>query len=91
MAHSEVEIMKRCLNVETTARFPTAMITDGRQDKTRQDKLNLYLIDEISPAVVELRALPTEPPAVFCYNREEWSDEVIKYKLVVNFTVRSHD
>ena len=76
MAHSEVEIMKRCLNIEATARFPTAMITDGRQDKTRQDKtrqdkLNLYLIDEISPAVVELRALPTEPPAVFCYNREE--------------------
>ena len=66
MAHSEVEIMKRRLNVEATARFPTAMITDGRQDK-----LNLYLIDEISPAVVELRALPTEPPAVFCYNREE--------------------
>ena len=34
MAHSEVEIMKRRLNVEATARFPTAMITDGRQDKT---------------------------------------------------------
>ena len=38
MAHSEVEIMKGCLNIEATARFPTAMITDGRQDKTRQDK-----------------------------------------------------